>query len=170
MLTLYRWFLYLYPSSYRHEFAEEMVSVFHDAQTEADSAGFAYRTSFQIRETFGLLAGATREHFNIMSGNDRSISFRRFGMRSEFRFPRSTVFLMSVIFAGVLLAMEKANSIQVKYGAANGSIWPSTPWFFARAFLITCAAALAGWGILYALKRTGTDRLANIQSDPDKTR
>jgi len=89
-------------------------------------------------------------------------------MRPEFRFPRSTVFLMSIIFAGVILAMEKANLIQVKYAAGVGSIWPSLPWFLGFTLLFTWAAALVAWGILFALGRTGTQRLGNIKPSPNR--
>jgi hypothetical protein len=162
MLSFYRALLYLYPSHYRREYAEEMVSVFRDALADVNAGGFRERTSFRVRETLGLLAGAVREHICVGTGGCQSISFRGFDMRSEFRFPRSTVFLMSVILGGVILAMEKANTIQVKYAAGAGSIWPSLPWFLGFTLLFTCAAAMVGWGILFAFGRTGADRLANI--------
>lgn len=162
MLSFYRGLLYLYPSHYRREFAGEMVSVFRDAQAHVNAAGFRERISFRVREGLGLLAGAVREHTRVVTGSYQSISFRGFEMRSEFRFPRSTVFLMAVIFAGVILAMEKANTIQVKYAAGAGSIWPSLPWFLGFTFLFTCAAAMVGWAILFALRRTGADRMENI--------
>ncbi|HEY4766962.1 MAG TPA: hypothetical protein VIH75_25060 [Candidatus Sulfotelmatobacter sp.] len=167
MLTFYRWLLYLYPSLYRREYADEMVSVFHDAQAELSARRFGGRLSFRIRETWGLLAGAVQEHIGIIGGRYQLISFTRFNMRPEFRFPRSTVFLMSIIFGGVILAMEKANTIQVKYAAGSGSIWPSLPWFLGFTLLFTCAAAMAGWGILFALGRTGAHRLANIRPCPN---
>lgn len=169
MLSFYRWLLCLYPRLYRHEYAHEMVSVFRDAHADVSAGSCKERISFGIRESLGLLAGAVREHIRIITGNDQSISFRGFDVRPEFRFPRSTVFLMSIIFGGVILAMEKANTIQVKYAAGAGSIWPSLPWFLGFALLFTCAVAMVGWGILFALGRTGTHRLANIQSGSNKT-
>jgi hypothetical protein len=169
MLSFYRWLLYLYPSLYRREYADEMVTVFRDAHADVSVGSVKERISFRVRETLGLLAGAVREHIRIISGSYQLISFTRFDMRPEFRFPRSAVFLMSIIFAGVILAMEKANSIQVKYGAGSGSIWPSLPWFLGLTLLFTCAAAMVGWGILFALGRTGVHRLANIQAGPNRT-
>ena len=171
MLSLYRWLLYLYPSIYRREYADEMISVFRDAQAEVSTGGFGERICFRARESGGLLAGALQEHFRIISGSYQLISFTRFDMRPEFRFPRSTVFLMSIIFGGVILAMEKANTIQVKYadGDGAGSIWPSLPWFLGFTLLFTCAAAMAGWGILFALGRSGSHRLANIPPCPNRT-
>jgi hypothetical protein len=169
MLALYRWLLYFYPSLYRREFADEMFSVFRDAHADAGATGFAERICFHVRETCGLLAGAVREHLHITSISGSLISFTRFDMRSEFRFPRSTVFLMSLIFGGVILAMEKANTIELKYAAGEQSIWPSLPWFLGFTVLFTFAAAMAVRGILFALGRTGGQRLANIQTGPHRT-
>jgi len=167
MLSFYRWLLYLYPSLYRREYADEMISVFRDAHAEVSTASFGERISFRARETWGLAAGALQEHIRIIGGGGQLISFTRFDMRPEFRFPRSTLFLMSIIFGGVILAMEKANTIQVKYAAGDGSIWPSLPWFLGLTLLFTCAAAMVGWGILFALGRTGVHRLANIPNRTD---
>ena len=169
MLSLYRGLLYLYPSHYRHEHADEMVCVFQDAQADVRAEAFPQRFSFSSREICGLLAGALHEHLRMGSVVYSSISFRRFDMRSEFRFPRSTVFLMVIIFAGVILAMEKANTIQLKYAAGAESIWPSLPWSLGLAFLFTWTTGLAAWGILFALGRSGSHRIENIQTDPGTT-
>jgi hypothetical protein len=163
MLSFYRWLLYLYPPLYRREFAAEMISVFRDAQAEVSGGSFAERIAFHARESGGLIAGALQEHVRIMTGSFPTISFKRFDMRSEFRFPWSTVVLMSIILAGVIVAMEKANTIQLKYAEGVGSIWPSLPWFLGLTLLCTCATVLAIWGILFALGRTGVQRLANLQ-------
>jgi hypothetical protein len=163
MLRFYRWLLYLYPSLYRREFADEMISVFRDAQAEVSAGSFGERICFRARESGGLLAGALQQHIRIISGSYQLISFTRCNMRPEFRFPRSTVFLMSIIFAGVILVMEKAHTIQLKYAAGVGSIWPSLPWFLGLTLLFTLATVIVVWGILFALGRTGVHRLANIQ-------
>ena len=164
MLRFYRGLLYLYPYLYRREYGAEMVSVFEDAQADVSTTSFGELFSFRLREVLGLLCGAFREHIRIVSGTSPSISFLRFDMRSEFRFPRSTVFLMAIIFAGVILAMEKANTIQLKYAAGAGSIWPSLPWFLVLAFLFTWAASLVILAILFALGRSGAHRMANLES------
>lgn len=164
MLSFYRGLLYLYPSLYRREYGDEMVCVFRNAEADARAAGIKERFSFRVRETLGLVAGAARERVRSVTGNYPSISFRRFEMRREFRFPRSTVFLMSVIFAGVILVMEKANTIMVTYAAGGGSIWPSLPWFLGIAFSLTGTVAVAVWGIRFALGRTGAQRLENLQA------
>ena len=86
-------------------------------------------------------------------------------MRPEFRFPRSTVFLMLVILACVVVSLEKAKSIQLKYGAGASlmSVWPALPWALALMLLIVAATVVIVWGILFALQRTGVHRLANLQ-------
>jgi hypothetical protein len=169
MLSFYRWLLFMYPSLYRREYADEMISVFRDAQADVSDGSFGERMSFRAHETWGLLAGAVQEQLRFISGSYQLISFTRFNMRPEFRFPRSTVFLMSIVFTGVILAMEKANTIQVKYGAGSGSIWPSLPWFLGLTLLVTCVTAMIVWGILFALGRTGAHRLANLQPGTNRT-
>lgn len=165
MLVFYRGLLYLYPRLYRHEYASEMISVFRQAHADISTGSFAHRFSFRVRETMGLLTGAIREHVRITCGHDQLFSFTRSDMRSEFRFPRSTVFLMSLLFCGVIVAMQKAHIIMMKYAHGEGSIWPSLPWFLAFTVVFTGAAALVVRAILFALGRTGTQRLANIRPD-----
>lgn len=163
MLSFYRSLLYLYPRLYRQEYAEEMVSVFRAAHADVRVESLRERLMFRVRETFGLLVGALRERIGAITGNYPLTTFRGFDMRPEFRFPRSTVFLMALIFGGVVVAVEKAHTIEVKYAAGVGSIWPSLPWFLGFTLLFTCAAAVAVWGILFAFGRTGVHRLANLQ-------
>ena len=169
MLIFYRCLLYLYPPLYRREFADEMISVFCDVQADLRTASLLERIWFRTRETEGLLAGALHEHLRLLTSSDQPISFTRSDMRPEFRFPGSTVFLMLLIFGGVIVAMEKANTIQLKYAAGVSSIWPSFPWFMGLILVFTYAGALAIWGILFALGRTGVHRLANIDTAPNKT-
>ena len=166
MIRFYRWLLCLYPSAYRREYADEMVAVFRCAQADTCAGSLGARISFRARELRGLLAGAVHEHIHIFRGSYPSISFTRFDMRPEFRFPRSTVFLMSLVFAMVIFVMGKANTIQVKYGGGADSIWPSLPWFLGLTLLSTCATVTVIWGILYVLGKTGAHRLANIQPCP----
>lgn len=162
MLSFYECLLHLYPALYRHEFAEEMVTVFRDARRDVSSQGPAKRIAFYAGEIQGLLAGALREHVAMLGGSYRPISFRRFDMRPEFRFPRSTVVLMLIIFGGVVLAMKNADTIMVAHGGADWSIWPSLPWFLVGAFVLMGALAVAVLSVLFALKRTGAHRLENL--------
>jgi hypothetical protein len=108
MLRVYCWLLYLYPRSYRHEFGDEMTSIFHYARVELPPALLA-KISFYQREFCGLLSGALRAHLDRAFGP--AISVPRFPRKREFRFPRSTLFLMYVILAGVVLAIQKAQNI-----------------------------------------------------------
>ena len=165
MLTLYRSFLYLYPSGYRREYGNEMICVFRDALRDASTQRFDARVSFRVREIWGLLAGAAQEHAHRINGSYSLFSFTRFNMRPQFRFPKSTVVLMSLILAAVLVAMEKAKSIQIKYAGEAG---PSLPGMLVLILLCTFATGVVVWGVLFALRRTGSHRLANIQPWPTK--
>ena len=82
-------------------------------------------------------------------------------MQPQFRFPRSTVFLMLVIFAGTVLTIAKASSIS---GDISGSVWPSLVSVLAFMVLTMCAAAVAVLGILHSLRRSGIHRLENVRS------
>jgi hypothetical protein len=157
-VTVYCWLLWLYPGSYRQEFGEEMASVFRRARSELPPALVA-RISFYRRELCGLLSGALRARLDRLFGP--AIPFRRFDMQPQFRFPRSTVFLMLVIFAGTLLTIAKASSIA---GDISGSVWPSLISVLILMLLTMCAAAAVVWGILHSLRRSGAHRLENVQS------
>lgn len=165
MLALYRCLLRLYPAAYRREFGEEMTSVYHQVHDDIRSKNLITGASFCAREIPGLVAGALHEHFRSITGSYDWIPLRRFDMRPEFRFPRSTVFLMLVSLAGVVLSLEKARSVQVKYGAGATlmSVWPALPWALVLMLLILSATVAITWGILFALQRTGVHRLANLQ-------
>jgi len=158
LLTVYGWLLCLYPGSYRDEFAEEMTSVFRQARSQLPPA-VAARIRFYRREFCGLLSGALGAHFDRLFGP--AIPFRRFDMKPQYRFPRSTVFLMVVIFAGVVLTIAKASSIA---GDTSGSVWPSLISVLVFMLLTMCTAAAVVWGILHILRRSGVDRLENVES------
>jgi hypothetical protein len=170
-LALYEGFLRLYPRPYRQQFGNEMVAVFREADADVHAKGSSATARFYLREIGGLFRGALVEHTHHILGPHVlfPLSPRRFTMRSEFRFPKTTAILMSIIFAGVILAMEKANTIQVKYAAGADSIWPSLPWFLGLTLLFTCATVVVIWGILFALGRTGVQRLANIEPSTNRT-
>ena len=160
-LAVYCWLLRLYPNSYRREFGEEMTCVFHEARG-ALPKGMAARAGFYRRELCGLLSGAVSAHLDRLLGP--AIPFPRFDMQPQFRFPRSTVFLMVVIFAGVVLAIAKASNVAVAYGAGPGSVWPALISIFGVMAASMCAAAAVVWSILHSLKRSGAHRLENVQS------
>src|SRR3954451_3975191 len=102
MLRAYRSLLYIYPAAYRHEFGDEMGDVFMQARAEVAIRSFFTRAGFYVREGSGLIKGAARAHLTSILGFNNGTPFRRFNMRPEFRFPRSTIVLMLVILAGVV--------------------------------------------------------------------
>jgi len=164
MTTLYRSLLYLYPLGYRREFGEEMTLVFSEAQG-AVNQDFSSRTKFWLKEVAGLLSGAAQEHFRGFSGSQDGNSSRRLNMR---RFPRSTIILMIVILIGVGLTMESARTVQMKYdGVSMTSVWNTFPGLFTFGLGLMFVAALSIWAILFALRRTGMHRLANVQTWQD---
>ena len=85
------------------------------------------------------------------------------------RFPRSTIILMTVILIGVGLAIESARNIQLKYASGMNitPVWDTFPGFFTFAFGLMFVAALSVWAILFALRRTGMHRLANVHTWQD---
>jgi len=90
-------------------------------------------------------------------------------MHPEFRFPRSTIFLMLVILAGVFLAIEKAKVVQMRYGSGLElmAVWSVLPWSLIFVLALICVCVALGWGILFALHRSGMHRLANLQTEAD---
>jgi hypothetical protein len=169
MLALYRKLLHLYPADYFREYATEMALVFSQAQGDTREKNFVDRWSFYLREISGVLTGALRQH---LFGPSDWNGIRRFDMRSEFRFPRSTVFLMCVILAGVELAIHEAmNIVQMKEGFPPVT---TAAWLFhallglLSAVVLLLVGVAAVWGILFALQRTGMHRLGNVQTWPEQ--
>jgi hypothetical protein len=167
MLVLYRRLLRLYPPAYRCQYGEEMVAVFLDAKSDAWEKGLAARAAFCLREIAGLLRGMLNEHVHSLFGS-HLFAPRRFAMRSEFRFPKSTTILMFLILAGVVLAIEKASSIEASIPYANPqlpAIHPVPPTFApatALTFAVVYAVAIVAWIVLFALRRSGVHRLENL--------
>jgi hypothetical protein len=165
MLAIYRSLLRLYPAAYYREYGPEMVLVFAQAHSDTQARSLKTRASFYFREGTGLVAGALRQRLFGPSWNLP----RRFNMRPEFRFPRSTVFLMCVILAGVVWAIEKAKVIQMKYGPAETmAVWDSLPWWLLYVFAFALVSVAVVWAILFALRRTGMHRLGNVQTWPEQ--
>jgi len=160
MLRLYRSLLRLYPATYRDEFGPEMTSVFVQARQDIREQSLLRRGFFYIREAGGLLSGAAHSHLGYALGSDWP-QFRRFNMQRQFRFPRSTVFLMCVILAGVALAIDKAQHVQANLSGAQLRTATAAPLILT--FIIVYIAAAAGWGILFALRKTGMHRLDEVE-------
>lgn len=89
-------------------------------------------------------------------------------MKSEFRFPKATVGLMIVILAAVMLAIEKAKAISASVPHANPPVGPihSAQATIVQTLLVALIWAITagaiGWGILYALRRTGVQQLSEM--------
>ncbi|HEY6947083.1 MAG TPA: hypothetical protein VI431_18230 [Candidatus Acidoferrum sp.] len=171
MLAFYRALLHLYPAAYRCEFGGEMMDVLQEVQAEKRKKGALALLFSGAHETGGLVFGAVRERFYKLTGSYDSGIFslrRRFAMKSEFRFPKSTVGLMVVILAAVLFTIEKAKAVSASIPHANppvGHIEPSQITVL-PSLLITMLSAVVigviGWGILYALRRTGVQQLSEM--------
>lgn len=163
MLALYRSLLRLYPVDYFREYADEMACVFTQANEAVCTKKPSARILFCAREISGVIFGALRQRlFGSLNWNFS----RRFDMHPEFRFPRSTIFLMWVILAGVLLAIAEAKNIGLQYGPTEmRSVWSMLPWFIVVAVVLVCGAGAAAWGILYALRRTGMHRMENLDTN-----
>jgi hypothetical protein len=162
MLALYRSLLRMYPAEYFREYGAEMTWVFAQAKEAACAQSFRSRLLFYIREILGLISSALRQR---LFGRCDWNSSRRFAMRPEFRFPRSTIFLMCVILAGVLLAIAEAKTVALPYGPTEvRSVWSMLPWFSVVAVVLVCVTVGVTWGILFALRRTGMQRLERLDT------
>jgi hypothetical protein len=169
MLTIYRQLLRLYPAAYRARFGEEMLAVFSEVESENESNSVLARGLFCLREATGLISGALSEHLRSMIGAPGSM--RRFTMRDGFRFPKATAVLMTIILAGALLAIKRGEDIAASLPHVNPQIAPIQPVGsvllppIALFFAFFYAAGLIGWAILFALRRSGVHRLAEISGE-----
>lgn len=170
MITVYRNLLRLYPAEYREQFGDEMVAVLLDVRAENANKKWTLRGRFYSREAAGLIAGALREHLRIFTNAHAAISVStgRFAMRNGFRFPKSTAILMTIILAGVIVAIRKGEAIAASLPNVSQPIAPihSAPSYLlpgvVAGFIFFYAAGLTGWAILFALRRSGAHRLAEL--------
>ena len=170
MLRLYRSLLALYPASYRHAYADEMLSVLAQLELEAVQAKTWARITLRAREVGGLLSGALTEHARQITGlyADPVLFPRRSHMRSEFRFPKVTPILMTIILIAVIMAIEKAKAISASLPPSSTPIPPIQPEQFSTVttFLVALALALSaaaiGWLVVFFLHRSGVQRLSDV--------
>jgi hypothetical protein len=165
-VRVYRKLLRLYPALHRERFGEEMAAVFGEMETDTVSKSMVERAAFWSREAAGVVSGALQEHWRALGVDSIGPWFpqRRFAMRTEFRFPKTTAVLMTIILAGVVLAIKKGETISSSH--VNPPIGPLPPThsvllggiFLTLAFFY--AAGLIGWAILFAMRRSGVHRLA----------
>ena len=173
MLTAYRRLLLFYPAEHREQFGQEMVEVFGEAQAENQNKGVIAQGAFYVREIAGLLKGAVREHLRVVLGAHAGLSLytRRFTMRDGFRFPKTTAVLMTIILAGLMLAIKRGEDIANSLSHVNPQIAPIQPMPstllppIALVFVGFYAAGVIGWVILFALRRSGVHRLDEISAE-----
>ena len=83
----------------------------------------------------------------------------------QFRFPRSTIFLMLLIFASTVFAIDQGRNIAQNY---SGTLHFETDWpriFSLFAFLaaLMCSIGALGYGVLCALRQSGAQRFPNVR-------
>jgi len=178
MRRVYRALLQLYPASYREQFSAEMIAVFAEVQAETAARNVFARGIFAFREATGLLCGAIHEHVHVRTAHLRlpisSLPFPigRFTMRNGFRFPKSTPILMTLILACLVWAIEKGKAIADSLPHVNPAVGPIQPGHLtflpvaALVFAFFYAAGILGWAILFALRRSGVHRLAEMSVEP----
>ncbi len=171
MATLSRYLLYLYPAAHRMEFGEEMKEVLRERQNEIAKRGAMARWMSNGREIGGLLRGAAREHMRATTGlySWQEFSIRRMRMRNEFRFPKATPVLMTLILVAVLMAIEKARAIQLSVPPSHQDVGPIqsasftvVPTFGLWLVLGGVVGAIA-WAAAFALRRSGVQRLEELK-------
>ena len=174
MLTVYRKLLRLYPAEYRELFGDEMIAVLREETDDHANKKWFTRARSCTREIAGLVNGALREHFRVLVAIQDDLSFMtgRFAMRNGFRFPKTTIVFMTLILGGVLTAIKRGEDIAASVPNVNPplpvhiqsvhSIWlGGMPLFFAFFY----AAGLIGWAIMFALRRSGVHRLADVSGE-----
>ena len=85
-------------------------------------------------------------------------------MRDGFRFPKATAVLMTLILAGIVVAIQKGEAIQASLPASNPPVGPIQPHSemlssIVSFLLIFYAAGSIGWIILLALRKLRVHRL-----------
>jgi hypothetical protein len=177
MLRLYRSLLYVYPQDYRCEYGEEMLSVLSQVQRDMRAKTALGQLLWVAHEVAGLISGAIQEHLRAITGSYPSGLFspRRIRMRSEFRFPKAAVVLMTLILLAILMAIDKARSIEFSGPYPSPQVGPLKPMEFALVptllivLVAACVAGFVGWAIVFALRRSGIHRLSEM-NPPASTR
>lgn len=172
MLAVYRKLLLLYPAEYRELFGEEMTAVLRDEIHENANKKLFSRARFFAREIVGLVNGALHENFRVLLEMRHELSLLpgRFAMRNGFRFPKSTIIFMTLILAGIIMAIKRGEEIAASLSQVNTSIGPIQPAHstllppIALVLALFYAAGLIGWAILFALRRSGVHRLDNMSA------
>ena len=164
MLSLYEQLLRLYPARYRQQFEDEMLTLFRELQSENSIHTRRRRGIFYVREIAGALRGAASERYRVLRGQDVGLFKGGFMMRDGFRFPKTTAVLMTLILAGIMVAIQKGEAIQASLPTSNPQIGPIQPHSVMLSsivsfLLIFYAAGSIGWIILFALRKFRVHRL-----------
>jgi len=173
MLAIYRQLLRLYPPAYRQQFADEMLAVFLDIRADIAKKRFFAQTVCVVREILGLIGGACGEHLRCFLGPDSGFPLRgrSFVMRNGFRFPNNTAVLMVLILCGVEVAIKKGEEKAMSLPHVNPGVEPLHLVHSALLppvvllLIVFYAAGLVGWTILFALRRSGVHRLAELSGE-----
>lgn len=163
--TLYRRLLILYPADFREEFGDEMAWVFQQALADICRESAFARAVFLARELQGVLAGSVRERARRLFSSPSPGLWKGGSMESKFRFPRTTLIFMVLSLLAVVLSLEEARVIEMHYGNNAGMPpeWPMLLWIFGRILLAALAFAAILWGIFFALRRSGIQRLEQLK-------
>ena len=164
MRKIYRACLRFYPAEMRATMGEEMLDVQGQMWAECAERGRFSLLRFHLRELAGLLGGALREHARrIWPSFDNFVPMRGFTMRSEMRFPVAAVVFMLLSFLGVLYAIFKAQSVSI--ALTEGAAMPVfLPGGIIVLMVIAYVVGVAGWALMYALRRSGAERLSRTET------
>ena len=177
MSAIYRCLLKLYPGLDRYNFADEMLNVFVEAEGETRGKGVFERATFYLREFFGLASGAVREQLHVGFCKPQDLKIGAIMMRqTRCRFPRSAIFMMTLVFVIVLGMIAKIQGVSHFYGRlATGELSPKTwqwPSYYglisgvAVCFLLAWVTGLLVWAVAYAMRRTAAQQLGDFDAWP----
>jgi hypothetical protein len=175
MHAAFRTLLYLYPAAYRREYGDEMLSVLREVQAEVRMKSPLQRAISFSREMGGLLRGALEEHLRPTYPQAFAVfSSRRVTMRSEFRFPKATVGLMTLVLLAIIAAIEKAKAISQSVAPSSTPVGRIVPPYvnIVPTFLIAlagaCVCGFIVWAVVFALHRSGTQRLSGLKPPAER--
>ena len=89
-------------------------------------------------------------------------------MQAQFRFPKTTAVLMTIILAGVLMAIKQGEAIEASMANVNppgSTLQTNMLPGIAMGLAVFYAAGLIGWSILFALRRSGVHRLDQVSTE-----
>jgi hypothetical protein len=147
--------LALYPSAWRKRYGKEFEALLED---EPLGAGLLLDVATHcLRQRLSPEAPMERRHH---SPSRAFLSFR-LPPEPRFRFPYAIIFLMTVTFGGVVVAIRIASRAA---GDTSGEAWTTLGSVLFFMLLTMCVVAAIMQGILRCLRRSGVHRLENIQS------